>query len=66
MLDTEDIKLGNSPGLTPLRFVNEILVNEIQDKNIKSDFADKGIPAGEENKEQESFSEISVPLTARH
>ena len=38
MLDTEAIK--NAPGLTPLRFVNEILVNEIQDDNIKSDFAD--------------------------
>ncbi|MFZ3168324.1 MAG: hypothetical protein WA130_11965 [Candidatus Methanoperedens sp.] len=38
MLDTEAIR--NAPGLTPLRFVNEILVNEIQDDNIKSDFAD--------------------------
>ena len=41
MLNTEAIK--NAPGLTPLRFVNEILVNEIneiQDDNIKSDFAD--------------------------
>ena len=63
MLNTEAIK--NAPGLTPLRFVNEIFVNEIQDENIKSDFADKGIPAGEENKEQESFSEISVPLTGK-
>ncbi|CAG0950530.1 hypothetical protein METP3_00183 [Methanosarcinales archaeon] len=41
MLNTEAIK--NAPGLNPLRFVNEILVNEIneiQDENIKSDFAD--------------------------
>ncbi len=38
MLNTEAIK--NSPGLTPLRFVNEILYNEIEDGNIKSDFAD--------------------------
>lgn len=38
MLNTEAIK--NAPGLTPLRFVNEILVNEIQDENIKNDLAD--------------------------
>ncbi|MFZ3383746.1 MAG: hypothetical protein WA144_07475 [Candidatus Methanoperedens sp.] len=38
MLDTEAIK--NAPGLTPLRFVNEILYNEIEDGNIKSDFTD--------------------------
>ncbi|NJD51909.1 MAG: hypothetical protein FIB07_03485 [Candidatus Methanoperedens sp.] len=47
MLNTEAIK--NAPGLTPLRFVNEI--------------ADKEISVIEENKEQKSFSEISVPLT---
>jgi hypothetical protein len=45
MLNTEAIK--NAPGLTPLRFVNEILVNEIQeentnqDGNIKNDFDDE-------------------------
>jgi len=61
MLNTEAIK--NAPGLTPLRFVNDIFVNEIQDRNIKSDFAEKGIPAREGNKDQKSFSEISVPLT---
>ena len=55
MLNTEAIR--NAPGLTPLRFVNEI-----KDGNIKSDIANKGIPARDKNKEQESFSEISVPL----
>jgi hypothetical protein len=61
MLNTESIR--EAPGLTPLRFINEMFVNETQDENIKSDLADKGIPAREGNKEQESFSEISVPLT---
>ena len=72
MLNTEAIR--NAPGLTPLRFVNEILVNEIQeentnqDGNIKNDFDDEEIPAIEgsreqKSKEQKSFSEISVPLT---
>ncbi|VVB56175.1 Uncharacterised protein [uncultured archaeon] len=72
MLNTEAIK--NAPGLTPLRFVNEILADEIpvnniqngninQDGNIKNDFADKEVPAVDESKEQKSFSEICVPLT---
>jgi len=61
MLNTEAIR--NAPGLTPLKFVNDIFVNEIQDENIKSDFAEKGIPAREGNNDQKSFSEICVPLT---
>ncbi|CAG0964749.1 MAG: hypothetical protein MPEBLZ_02575 [Candidatus Methanoperedens nitroreducens] len=70
MLSTEAIK--NAPGLNPLRFVNEILFDEIQDEiinqdeHIKNDFADKEIkeiPAVDGSKEQKSFSEISVPLT---
>lgn len=71
ILNIEAIK--NAPGLTPLRFVNEILADEIpvnniqngninQDGNIKNDFTDKEIPATQGNKEQKSFSEISVPL----
>ena len=61
MLDTEAAR--KAPGLTPLRFVNEILYNEIEDGNIKGDFTDKDIPESEQNKEQELFSEISVPLS---
>ena len=63
MLDTEATR--NATGLTPLRFVNEILYNEIEEGNIKGDFTDKDIPESEHNKEQERFSEISVPLSGK-
>ena len=65
MLNTEAIK--NAPGLTPLRFVNEILFNEIQDDNIKSDFADKEIPDQEmETRNKKAFQKFLCLSLARY